>query len=76
LGFFARSNLFSSSGIHLVHLKRTVMFVENLTASKSLRRRWLTRTAATTLLVALIVVSMAGWLYFLGKIGRALFDWI
>jgi hypothetical protein len=52
------------------------MFVENLTASKSRRRRWLTRAAATTTLVALIVVSMAGWLYFLGKIGRALLGWI
>jgi hypothetical protein len=52
------------------------MVVENLTASKSHGRRWLMRTAATMLLVALIVISMAGWLYFLGKIGRALLIWI
>jgi hypothetical protein len=52
------------------------MALANLDALKSRGKRWLVRTAATTLLVALLVVSMAGWLYFLGKIGRALFDWI
>jgi hypothetical protein len=52
------------------------MALANLDALKSFGKRWLVRTAATTLLVALLVVSMAGWLYFLGKIGRALFDWI
>jgi len=56
------------------------MVDENLTASKMHRRRrlkmhrrrGLTKTAATTSLVALLVISTAGWLYFLGKIGRAL----
>jgi hypothetical protein len=52
------------------------MVVGNLTASESRGRRWLMRTSATTTLVALIVVSMAGWLYFLGKIARAVFGWI
>ena len=52
------------------------MALANLDALKSRGKCWLVRTAATTLLVALLVVSMAGWLYFLGRIGRALFDWI
>jgi hypothetical protein len=34
------------------------------------------RTAATSALVALIVASTASWLYFLGKLDRALFGWI
>jgi hypothetical protein len=36
------------------------------------RTSGLMKTAATTLLVALLVISTARWLYFLGKIGRAL----
>ena len=52
------------------------MVLANLDALKSRGKCWLVRTAATTLLVALLVVSMARWLYFLGRIGRALFDWI
>jgi hypothetical protein len=51
------------------------MAIENPTGSKNRGRPWLVRTAAT-FWVVLLVVSTAGWFYFLGKIGRALFNWI
>jgi hypothetical protein len=51
------------------------MAIENPTGSKNRGRPWLVRTAAT-FWVVLLVVLMASWLYFLGKIGRALFNWM
>jgi hypothetical protein len=43
------------------------MVLGNLNVLKSRGKRWLVRTAATTLLVALLVVSMAGSSTFLAK---------
>jgi hypothetical protein len=75
-GFFARPHRPQFIRHSSRPFKRAVMVAENVIASKSRGRRWLMRAVATTTLVALIVVSMAGWLYFLGKIGRAVFGWI
>jgi predicted cobalt transporter CbtA len=52
------------------------MVVGSPAASKNRDGRWLPRAAATTLGVVLLVVSTAEWLYLLGKIGRATFEWI